>query len=90
MTKAELISKIAAGAGLTKVQAEKTLSTLAEVAVAEFKNNGDLTLPGLGTFSVVRRPARQGRHPQTMAPLEIQASNSVKFKIAKALKDSLN
>ena len=90
MTKAELIAKIAAGAGLNKVQADKALHTLAEVAVAEFKNNGDLTLPGLGVFSVVRRPARQGRHPQTMAPLEIPASNSVKFKVAKALKDALN
>jgi len=90
MTKAELIAKIAEGAGLTKVQADKVLSTLTEVAVAEFKNDGDLTLPGLGSLSVVRRPARQGRHPQTMAPLEIPAANSVKFKIAKALKDALN
>jgi len=90
MTKAELIAKIAAGAGLTKAQVDKALHTLAEVAVEEFKTNGDLTLPGLGAFSAVRRPARQGRHPQTMAPLEIPASNAVKFKIAKALKDALN
>jgi len=90
MTKAELIAKIAAGAGLTKVQADKVLNTLAEVAAAEFKANGDLTLPGLGTLSMVRRPARQGRHPQTMAPLEIPAANSIKFKIAKSLKDILN
>jgi DNA-binding protein HU-beta len=90
MTKAELIAKIAAGAGLTKVQADKVLSTLAEVAVAEFKANGDLPLPGLGAFSMVRRPARQGRHPQTLAPLEIPAANSVKFKIAKALRDAIN
>ena len=90
MTKAELIAKIAVGAGLTKAQADQALQTLAEVAVAEFKANGDLTLPGLGTFSVVRRPARQGRHPQTLAPLEIPASNSIKFKIAKALKEALN
>ena len=90
MTKAELIAKIAEGAGLTKVQADKALNTLAEIAVSEFKNNGDLTLPGLGSLCVVRRSARQGRHPQTLAPLEIPASNSVKFKIAKNLKDALN
>ena len=90
MTKAELIAKIAAGAGLTKVETDKALSTLAEVAVAEFKANGGLTLPGLGVFSVVRRPARKGRHPQTLAPLEIPAANTVKFKIAKTLKDALN
>jgi DNA-binding protein HU-beta len=90
MTKAELIAKIAAGAGLTKVQADKALQILAEAAMAEFKDNGHLTLPGLGAFSVVRRPARQGRNPRTLAPLEIPAANSVKFKIAKALKDALN
>ena len=90
MTKAELIAKIAAGAGLTKVQADKALQVLAEAAVAELKANGDLTLPGLGAFSLVHRPARQGRHPQTRAPLEIPAANSVKFKISKALKEALN
>jgi DNA-binding protein HU-beta len=90
MTKAELIAKIAAGAGLTKAQADRALSTLAEAAVTEFKANGGLTLPGLGAFSAVRRPARQGRPPQTLVPLEIPAANTVRFKIAKTLKDALN
>ncbi len=49
-----------------------------------------MTLSGLGSFTVVRREARKGHNPKTMAPMEIPASNAVKFKSAKALKDAIN
>ena len=90
MTKTELVAKIAAGAGLTKVQAEQALTALLETLTDTLKGSGGVTLNGLGSFSVVRREARQGHNPQTKAPLVIPASNSVKFKVAKALKDALN
>ncbi len=90
MTKAELIAKIAEDAGITKSQADKVVSALVEVMTGEIKSNGGITLAGLGSFSVVRREARKGHNPKTMAPMDIPASNTVKFKSAKALKDSIN
>ena len=90
MTKAELIARIAEGAGLTKTQADKTLTTLVEAVTDEMKANGNLTLAGLGSFVVVRRAARQGLNPQTKAPLTIPAANAVRFKPAKALKEAIN
>jgi DNA-binding protein HU-beta len=90
MTKAELIAKIAEETGLTKSQVDKVLSTLVEAVTEEIKSSGNITLSGLGSFNVVRREARKGHNPKTMAPMEIPASNTVKFKSAKALKDAVN
>lgn len=90
MTKAELIAQLAERTGITKAQADKVLGALVEVVTEEIKTNGGLTLAGLGSFAVVRREARKGHNPQTGAPMDIPASNSVKFKSAKALKDAVN
>lgn len=90
MTKAELIAKIAEETGITKSQADKVVNTLVEVVTDEIKTAGNMTLAGLGSFTVVRREARKGHNPKTMAPMDIPASNSVKFKSAKALKDAVN
>jgi len=48
-----------------------------------------VTLVGFGTFSKVRRKARKGRNPQTGETIKIKASNAVKFKAGKKLKDAV-
>jgi len=53
------------------------------------KKDGKVTLVGFGTFSKAHRKARKGRNPQTGEPIKIKASNTVKFKPGKALKDSI-
>ncbi|MDR0882053.1 MAG: HU family DNA-binding protein [Candidatus Adiutrix sp.] len=90
MTKAELVAKLAENTGITKNQADKVLNSLVEVMTDELKSSGGMALAGLGSFSVVRREARKGHNPKTKAVIDIPASNSVKFKSAKALKDSVN
>ncbi|MBR5652718.1 MAG: HU family DNA-binding protein [Prevotella sp.] len=80
MNKTELIEKIAAGAGLTKVDAKKaldaTLKAIKEAVVAGDK----VALIGFGTFSVAERPAREGINPRTKEKIKIDAKKVVKFK----------
>ena len=90
MTKAELITKLAEETGLTKTQVDKVVNTLVDVMSDEIKSSGAMTLAGLGSFTVVRREARKGHNPKTKAPIDIPASNAIKFKCAKALKDAVN
>lgn len=90
MTKAELVAKIAEEVGITKVQAEKTLTVVIATVTKEVKQSDSMVLPGLGTFSLLNRNARTGRNPQTGAEINIPASKTVKFKCAKALKDAVN
>jgi DNA-binding protein HU-beta len=87
MTKAELVAKIAEGAGLTKVQAEKALSSFIAATTAALKAGDKVTLIGFGTFSAVTRAARIGRNPQTGKELKIAAKTNGKFAPGKALKD---
>jgi len=87
MTKAELVAKIAEGAELTKVQAEKALNSFIATTTAALKAGDKIGLPGFGTFSTVDRAARIGRNPQTGKELKIPAKTNGKFAPGKALKD---
>ena len=90
MTKAELIEKMAKDAGITKAAAGAALDSFtASVTKALKKKDGKVTLVGFGTFQKVRRKARKGRNPQTGESIKIKASNVVKFKAGKKLKDAV-
>jgi DNA-binding protein HU-beta len=81
---------MAKDAGISKVAASAALdSFMANVTKALKKKNGKVTLVGFGTFAKVRRKARKGRNPQTGDPIKIKASNVVKFKAGKKLKDAV-
>ncbi len=85
MTKAELVSVIAEGAGITKAAAGAALETYVATIAKELKKNGKIGLVGFGTFSVVKSMAREGRNPQTGKTIKIPAKKVVKFKPGKAL-----
>ncbi len=90
MTKAEIVEKMAKDAGISKVAAATALNSFMDsVAKALKKKDGKVTLVGFGTFSKSRRKARKGRNPQTGESIKIKATNVVKFKAGKKLKDAI-
>ena len=93
MNKTELVAAMAAIAErteLSKKDAEKALKAFTDVVAEELKKDGKVQLVGFGTFEVSSRAAREGRNPQSGAPMKIAASKAPKFKAGKALKDMLN
>ncbi len=90
MTKAEMIEEMAKDAEISKVAAAAALeSFINNITKTLKKKDGKVTLVGFGTFSKSHRKARVGRNPQTGAELKIKASNVVKFKPGKKLKDAV-
>ena len=90
MNKTDLVEKIAAGAGISKVDAKKALDA-AIAAVKDALVQGDkVALIGFGTFSINERPAREGINPATKAKITIDAKKVVKFKAGAELADALN
>ncbi len=85
MNKADLISKIAEDAGITKTQANATLDSFVDAVQKSLKKGDKVTLVGFGTFSVAKRAARNGRNPQTGAVIKIKAKKVAKFKAGKEL-----
>lgn len=91
MNKTELVAAMADKAGLSKKDADKALAAFIDVVGTELtKKGGKVQLVGFGTFEVSKRAAREGRNPQTGAPMKIKASKAPKFKAGKALKDAVN
>ncbi len=90
MNKTELISAVAETAAMSKKDAEKFVKAYEEVVTKELVAGGKVQSVGFGTFEVSERQARKGRNPKTGEPMDIAASKSVRFKVGKALKDSVN
>ena len=90
MNKTELVSSIAAKAGLSKADSKKALDATIE-AIAEALKAGDkISLVGFGTFAVAERPARQGINPANKAPISIPAKKVAKFKAGSDLESAIN
>lgn len=89
MTKADLIDKIAAGAGLSKADADRALNASLDAIKGALKKGQKVTLVGFGTFSTTKRKARKGRNPRTGQVINIPAAKTPKFTAGKALKDAV-
>jgi len=90
MKKADIISRMAEGAGITKAQAEKAMDGLLEAVKDGLKDGGRVAFIGFGTFSVAERKARQGRNPKTGEVIQIPESRTVKFIPSEGLKKAFN
>lgn len=90
MTKAEIVEQMAQDAGITKAAAGVAIQSLIDgITKTLKKKNGKVTMTGFGTFSKSHRKARNGRNPQTGEVIKIKATNVVKFKAGKKLKESV-
>jgi DNA-binding protein HU-beta len=89
MTKSQLAAHLADKFSMSKKGANEVLDEIAAVAVAQTKKSGAFTLPGVGKLVKAHRKARMGRNPATGATIKIPAKTVVKFRVAKACKDSI-
>jgi DNA-binding protein HU-beta len=88
--KADVINAMSDQAGISKKEAAAAFDAFVNF-ISDSCGRGDrCTIPGLGTFSVSHRKAREGRNPRTKEKITIPASMNVRFKAGKELRDSLN
>jgi len=80
MNKAELVDAIASEAKITKADAQRAVDGIVESTTKALKKGDRVALVGFGSFSVVKRAARNGRNPQTGKAIKIAAKKVVKFK----------
>jgi len=90
VNKSELIDAIAKHADISKAAAGRALDATVNSIKGSLKKGEIVTLVGFGSFFVGKRSARQGRNPQTGAPIRIKAAKVPKFRAGKALKDSVD
>ncbi len=73
----------------TKVQAEQVVDALISAIVSTLKKGDEVSIAGLGIFSVKDRAAREARNPRTGEMVKVPATTVPKFRAAKALKDAV-
>ena len=88
--KAEMINAIAEQAGISKKEAAAAFDAFVNYISDTCQGGGRCAIPGLGSFSVTERKAREGRNPRTKETITIPASKNVRFKAGKDLRDLLN
>jgi len=89
MTQSQLVKKMAESCGVANKAAKGFIETYAAIAVSETKKSGMFVMPGIGRLVRVDRKARMGRNPATGEPIKIPAKKVVKFRVAKAVRDSI-
>ncbi|MCK5460378.1 HU family DNA-binding protein [Candidatus Gracilibacteria bacterium] len=91
MSKGDLVTAIAEGAGLTKKSASDALEATLAAISGELAGGGQVTVTGFGTFKVSHRAARVGVNPQNPTQkIQIKASKVPTFKAGKNLKEAVN
>jgi DNA-binding protein HU-beta len=86
----ELNATVAARTGLSKAKAGEAVQAVIEGIQSALRKGEKLSIAGLGVFEVVGRPERDGRNPKTGEAMRIAASNAVKFRPGKGLRDAVN
>jgi len=89
MTKQDLIEAVSKATGLSKRGAAGAVDATIIGIAKGIKKDKRLALSGFGTFTVRKRKPRIGRNPRTGAEIKINASKTVGFKPAPALKTGL-
>ncbi len=90
MNKKWLAKVISEDTGFPLNESEAIIDILFSNIVFALQSEGSISIPNFGTFKISERKARQGINPQTMEKIQIPASKTVTFKVAKKLKEKIN
>ena len=89
MNKAAIVEAVHGILGGTKVQAEQAVETMINSIIDSLKKGEEVSIAGLGIFSVKQRAAREARNPRTGEAIKVPAMKVPKFRAAKALKEAV-
>lgn len=76
--------------GYTKKEAKEFIDIFLDVISGELINGNDIKLFGFGNFKCAEVAARSGRNPKTGESVDIPKRRTVRFKLSKNLKESVN
>ena len=89
MNKAGIADAVHVVVGGTKTTAEQAVEKVIEVIIGSLKKGEEVSIAGLGIFTVKERAARQARNPRTGEAISVPAMKVPKFKASKHLKDAV-
>ena len=89
MNKSGIVDAIHEDLGGTRAQSERIVEKVFSSIVDSLKSGKEVSIAGLGIFSVKDRAARTARNPKTGAAVQVPATRVPKFRAAKAFKEAV-
>ena len=86
LTKATLTDSLSQVTGLPQVESRKIIEEFFNTISSSLADGYEVKLNGFGKFSLRDKPARPGRNPLTMEPVEIESRRVVTWSPSKKLK----
>lgn len=90
VTKKELIDRIADASGEKRVAVKKIVQAFLDNVIVELGKGNRLEFRDFGVFEVKQRRARTAQNPKTLAPVQVPEKRTVKFKVGRAMKQTLS
>lgn len=69
--KQDLVSRVAQRSGIPNKQADKVVNAFIDTITESLEKGEEVRITGFGTFKVVQRAPRKGRHPRTGQEMQI-------------------
>ena len=89
VNKSEIAGQVAERTGMSKAAAGEAVNAVMESIRTSLQEDGEVRLPGFGTFRAVDRPASTARNPRTGEPIAVPAGRRLRFRPARALREGL-
>ncbi|MFO7525934.1 MAG: HU family DNA-binding protein [Ignavibacteriaceae bacterium] len=87
MTKADIVDRVAAGTGLTKLETEAIIEGFITTVIEALKEGNGIEIRGFGSYKVKKKNARQARNPKTGEQVFVPAHFVPTFKFSKDFKE---
>ena len=90
MTKADIVDRVAAGTGLTKLETEAIIEGFFKTVIEALKDGRGIEIRGFVSYRVKKKNSRQARNPKTGEQVFVPEHYVPTFKFSKEFKDMVN
>ncbi len=87
MTKADIVDRVAAGTGLTKLETEAIIEGFFSTVIDALKNGHGIEIRGFGSYKVKKKNPRNARNPKTGEKVFVEEHYVPTFKFSKEFKE---
>jgi DNA-binding protein HU-beta len=90
MTKADIVDRVAAGTGLTKLETEAIIEGFFKTVIEALKDGKGIEIRGFGSYRVKKKNSRQARNPKSGEQVFVPEHYVPTFKFSKDFKEMVN
>ena len=90
MTKADIVDRVAAGTGLTKLETEAIIEGFFKTVIESLKDGRGIEIRGFGSYRVKKKNSRQARNSKTGQQVFVPEHYVPTFKFSKEFKEMVN